>query len=212
MLLDGPIRSMQYPIDLNRYLFHGRVAWIALLLVGLCGPLGCARKGPVVTVPRKEDAAGQFKYAEDYREKRNLPLIASNKKKLMSIREVVREIYSRVGEYFPDDRQFTPLAKLTVVEMDAGLDIPDKVRVSKRCLLREITEFKKLAEVYPEHDFLQAKSLYDQGQCYFRRENYAEMQACYLEISERFSEHPNQTIKNIADRAKYYYDRTYVEK
>lgn len=210
MLLDGPIRSMQYPIDLNRYPFYGQVAWIALLLVGLCGPLGCTRKGPVVSVPKKENAASQYGYALEYRGNRNLPLIASDEERLRSVRKIVREIYSRVGEYFPDDREYTPLAKLEVVGMDAGLDFPDKLHVSRRCLLREIEEFKKLAEAYPEYDFVQAKSLYDQGQCYLQLKNYPEAQACYLEISERFADHPNETIANLAKRAKYFYDRTYV--
>ena len=196
---------------LNRFGFLRRYRLAGLLILVLCllGPSACIRRTPVVHVPIKQTAAEQFQYAQDYRESKNVALIADQKRFLRE-REIIRQIYIKVFKNFPDDRVFNPMAKLWVIEMDAGFDFPAKVEVSERHLLKIIENLQELAEAYPEHDFIQAKTLFNQGACYLKREEYADAQQCLQLVISQYENHTDQAIHDLAALAKIKYDQTYI--
>ncbi len=172
----------------------------------------CVRSpAPVANVPIQESAAAQFKYAENYRASLNLALTDAEKDRARfnRNREVIRQTYQKVEEYFPADRVYTPLAILNVIEMDAGLD-DVRVKVGADQLERVMRQLDDLAAEYPEHEFIQAKTLYDKGLIQIMRENYARAQEYFLELRDTYRESSNEAIRTLAQRAAYYYNRTYV--
>jgi tetratricopeptide (TPR) repeat protein len=185
------------------------VGRIRLLLAGAASILlGCVYSEQTVNVPVKESAAEQYSYAIQYRQDKNLKLIV-DKKKFLKAREVVRQVINKVSENFPDDRMFTPLAKLDAAEMDAGLD-DSRVEVSRRQVHQAIERLGSLAKDYPEYDYIQAKSLYDRGLCYKRLGEFPQAQECFKEVRDRFKKHANKEIRRIVDMAVAYYNQTYV--
>lgn len=183
--------------------------WAWLIVAGLPWLVtGCLVAQPHVSVPVQANAAKQYGYAVTYREGKNLNLIA-DEKKLAKGREVVRLTFAKVAEYYPDDRIFTPLAKLEMIDMDAGLDTA-RVTVSTSQVNQAIKEFKALAKAYPEHEFIQAKTLYDQGMCYKRLGKFDKAQGCFLTVRDTYSKNKNREILAIAKSAAYYYNQTYV--
>jgi len=187
---------------------HARRAAAALVLFVPWWLSGCGQNQPLATVPVKENAAQQYRYAVEYRTQRHLDLIV-DKKKLASEREVIRQTFQKVYENFPDERTFTPLAKLEVIEMDGGLD-NQRVAVSTRQVHRTIGELKKLAGDYPEYVFIQAKCLFQQGQLHKRLGEFPEAQKCFKEVVDKYSRNPERTIAALAKEAAFYYNKTYV--
>lgn len=184
----------------------------ALLLGALAlAPAACTsfQRAPQVTVPVQESAAKQYAYAVKYRGEKNLALIREDKR-FEKARLVVYQTFGKVVEHFPEDRTFTALAKLEMIEMDAGLD-HQRVKVSKGQVHRAIRELRQLAKAYPEFDYIQAKTLYDQGLCHKRLGEYPQAQECFKQVRDRFAKHKNQDIANLAQRASVFYNQTYEQ-
>jgi tetratricopeptide (TPR) repeat protein len=168
----------------------------------------CQHAAPQANVPVQKNAAAQFAYAEQYKSLKNLDLIG-DKDKMLREREVVRQTYLKVAEYFPDDRQFAPLAQLTVIEMDGGLDM-QRAPAGKRRVHDAIERLQALARDYPDHVFVQVKTLYDQGLCHKRLGEYADAQVCFQEVCQEYAKNPNEAVAKLAERACFYYNQTYV--
>lgn len=182
---------------------------VALLLTAWLLPLaGCLHHKPEINVPIEQNAAAQYNFAVKYRDDANLPLIL-DKKKMMFSRSVVRENFKKVADYFPQDRKYTPLAKLELIEIDAGLD-EKRVEPSTRQEHAALRELDRLAREYPEFTFVQAKTLYDQGLIYKRMGDFAQAQDRFKLLRDRYTGNPDAIIANLAQRAAYYYNKTYV--
>lgn len=189
----------------------GRLA-LAIVLVSLASSCCLFGSGVEVYVPVKENASAQYFYAVQHRSQRKLDLISTDEQsRYMQTREIVRQVIEKVPEYFPEDRKSTPLARLDLVEMDAGLDNPRRVKVSKREMRQAVESFDALMRDYPEYDFIQAKCLYDIGQCQMTLGNYEKAQNAFYEVREGFKGNPDETIRSIAARANYYYNQTFVQ-
>lgn len=175
-----------------------------------CGLSGSSSRPSIrANVPVQESAAEQFRYAEDYRVSRNLDLLV-DEQKFANAREAVRQTYLKVEEYFPEDRMFTPLALLTVAEMEAGLDA---VRVDAQAAQRRraIEMIQDLIDRYPEHEFIQAKGRYDIGLLMKQNGEFAEAQIYFNEVCEGWRNSAKESLKNLSERACWYYNRTYIE-
>jgi hypothetical protein len=189
---------------------HGRIIhyahWICLALM-LSTP-GCSRlKGIDVSVPLKNNAAEQYKYATEYRDSKNLELIIDDKKLALG-REVVRQTFAKVYEYFPEDRTFTPLAKLDVIIIEAGLDSP-RVKLSRHQRLRAIEKFQELADQYPEYEYIQAMSLYEQG-LIFKLLGDRRAMEIFDEVRKAFADTKDLKIRQIVANANRFYNDVYV--
>lgn len=185
------------------------LVWM-LLLAGLAtGLLGCTHPRARVLVPHKETAAEQYAYALKYRNTANLELIR-DQQEFQRKREILKQTFERVIEHYPNDRQFTPLARLEVVEMNAGLDF-QRVQVSEKQMHKAIQQLEELAQAYPEMDFIQAKCRYSQGQIHKRLGEFEPARQAFLEVRDRFMNHSNEVIQDLARRSAYWYDMVYVE-
>lgn len=186
-----------------------RLAICALL--ALTG-LGCGyfKRQPTAIVPMQPTASDQLRYAEQYKQMRNMALIPKDDPaRFDSTRELVRQQYAAVVDYFPGDRFGTPMAKLTLIEMKAGLD-SERVAVSDRKVLATVQELVALAEEYPELEFIQAKSLYSQALCYQRAGEFKDASVCFYNGWKRFENSNDKIIKNISARCGEYYNKTQV--
>jgi hypothetical protein len=175
--------------------------------------LACRHHGPVVNVPAQATAAEQYAYAKQYQAGRKVELIGG-RQDYMKAREVVKETYRKVGENFPDDRQFKPLAELDVIMMECGFDSPRvemSERETRRAMTRGIDDLDELARAYPEHEYAQAMSLYLRGMCYMRMNESAEAQQCFKAVRDTYKNNGNELIKHLADNAAIYYNQVYVE-
>jgi tetratricopeptide (TPR) repeat protein len=186
----------------------------ALLMLLALSLIAC-RTPPRAIVPVQPSAVEQYTYAQNYKHMRNLELIPKDQnERYLKTREIVRQHFAKVVDYFPGDRSKTgtPLAKLELLEMQAGLDSV-RAPVSKRQIRAAIKGFQQLLADYPdpELDFIKAKSLYDQGMCYKRMGKYEAAQACFYNVKQEFANNDNARIKDLAKKAEVYYNKTEIE-
>jgi hypothetical protein len=181
---------------------------VMLCVVMSC--MGCSWFGHKreISVPVQESAAKQYVYATERRQEVSTELI-TDMKKLKNTRAVIRRAYEMVPENFPDDRRFTPLAKLEVIEMDAGLD-HRRIVVSRGNYHKSIKALKALALAYPEYDFIQAKVLYDEGMIDKQLGNFPEAQTCFRAVRDKFGKHGDPVISGLAEQAAKLYNEVYV--
>ena len=174
---------------------------------------GCIRTQPDIHIPLQRTAAEQYAYAVQFRQGREVEIVTDDDKYMLA-REIVKQTFARVYEYFPEDREFTPLARLEVIEYDCGLDSGRAAGIMGRKIEqvapRGIERFAQLALDYPENEFVQAKSLYQRGQLYKRMGSYDQAQQMFGEMRDRFMNHPQPEIHRLAQRADYFYNRTYI--
>lgn len=189
----------------KRIPFRAALAW--LLLSGLIA--GCQHKTEVF-VPLQKTAVEQFQYAINYRDRHALTLRnKSRPEQQKATREAVRQIFEKVVEYFPDDRQVTPLAKLELADMEAGLDLSE-LPATDREIRRATDKFIRIREDYPELEFVQAKAALDEGRCRLRLKEYEEAQALFNEITTAWADSEDQDIQLIVAYARTFYERAYV--
>ncbi|MCL5270250.1 MAG: hypothetical protein M1457_06825 [bacterium] len=169
---------------------------------------GCAHwRGVDVSVPLKNTAAEQYRYATDYRDSKNLELV-TEQKKLNLGREIIRQTFAKVYEYFPEDRIFAPLAKLDVIIIEAGLDTP-RAKVSKHERLKAVGRLENLASQYPEYEYVQAMCLFEQGQIYKLLGDRRAM-GLFDDVRKEFSKSKDKKIQSIVEIANRYYNEVHV--
>lgn len=193
---------------------HTSHRMIRLTAVLLCTTLliaGCGwfRRDMQVSVPVMPTAAEQYKFAVQQRDQSNLAYV-TDKHKLATAREVIRQTLACVPANFPDDRKFTPLAKLDMIEMQAGLDhrraspTPSEIRAA-------IQAFDQLSKEYPEYEFLQARSLYNRGLCHKQLGEFRQSMDYFRQVRDTYGESKDPVIAGMAKLAGAYYNNIYVE-
>lgn len=195
---------------------RARLASFALLLPLLAfGLAGCRHAAMQVIVPVQPSAAEQYAYAKNYQDKARIDLILDDDE-FMRQRQVVIQTYEKVAEYFPDDRQFTPLSKLDVIILKCGFDSQiDRLKFSDRerskVMTSAIDELSALARKYPENDAVQAQSLYLSGQCYMQMKNFVESQKYFKQVRDDYMQSDNATLKALAEHAAALYNQVYTQ-
>lgn len=186
------------------------------LVCALAVPMttGCGRlhRSPKVFVPVQKSAEEQFAYAVRERD-RNF-LVLRNREasaKRLEARHTVRRSFEMVIENFPEDRKVTPLARLEVADMTAGIDAGADT-VSPRQLRDAISQFEGIRNDYPENDFVQAKTIYDEALCRKLLKEYDKAQALFKEVSEEFAASKDKDIRDLVRLSNYQYQQTYVKK
>lgn len=173
--------------------------------------LGACGRAPQVFVPTQATAQAQYAYALNYRSQHELILRnKSQKERWERTRAAVWEAFSKVAELYPEDRTVTPLAKLELADMKAGLDFSG-VEPSKEDLNWAIARLQELQRDYPELDFIQAKARYDEGLCWKNMERYDRSQVLFKEVIDSYATHKDPLIQAIVERANVFYQRTYVK-
>ena len=187
-------------------------AWAALALLAALA-IGCRSAAPEVFVPVMQTAAEQYAYALKFKESSRAELV-TDKDKYEKAREVIMQTYAKVPENFPDDRQFTPLAKLDIIDMRCGFDsqrVKLEGREQERVMHQAIRDLADLAQKYPENEQVQAKTLYDRGMCHKALGEFNKMQEYFKALIDKYSKSLDSTIQNLARRADYFYKHTYVK-
>ena len=183
-------------------------ALLVLLVLGVSLLTGCITHQVSVTVPVMENPRAQYMKANDYMNQCNLPLI-SDDRKYETARETVRQTFAKVVEYFPEDRSYTPLAKLQIIEMEAGLD-SERVRVPASKIRDAIDKLVMLAQEYPEFEFIQVKALYQEGQCHRLLKQYSDAQECFRLVRDDYKSNQDPYIQDMVDKAAYFYNKVEV--
>lgn len=183
------------------------------LAVGVLSLAGCLRSKVETFVPIQKSAAEQYRYAANYRANKTLSLRdARDLNRMMETREAVRQHFEKVAIYFPEDRSVTPLARLEVAEMVGALDHERAASmVSRRDRRRAIKQFQTIRKEYPEIDFIQAKTSFDEALCLKNLKEYEKAQEMFRKVKEQYATHKDDTIKSIARLASFYYQQTYVK-
>lgn len=172
--------------------------------------LGCER-APTVYVPTQPTAQAQYAYAINYRNQHELLLRNRSKKEQWErTRAAVREAFQKVVELYPEDRNVTPLARMELADMRAGLDLSG-VEPSESDLEWAINELQQLQRDYPTFDFIQAKARYDEALCWKELERYDRSQVLFKEVIDTFSTHKDPVIQGIVERSNIFYQRVYVK-
>jgi hypothetical protein len=187
----------------------------AFVAIAATAATGCLRGRPEINVPVQADAAAQYAYALRDRDTRRIGIIL-DRKKYERARAVVIETFRKVKEFFPDDRTSTPLAELDVIMMECGFDaeghrVEMSERRAKRAMDRAIERLTALSEAYPEHQYVQAMSMYLRGMCHKRKGEYAPAQEYFKAVRDGYRASDDPIIKELAGRADYFYNKTYVE-
>lgn len=186
----------------RRFLLAPLCALTLLLLLDGC------RSRPQVTIPLLESAAKQYAYAINQREESNLELI-TDKDRFKKAQAIVREHFIKVAEFYPGDRKHTPLAKLEVIEIDAGLTF-SRVPPTPKEIRAAIPVLKALGSEYPDYDYIQAKTLLDTGMCYKALREYPKAQSYFKQVSDTFMNNTNEKIRDLARLASINYHQSYT--
>ncbi len=180
------------------------------LLVGL---MACDhfKRETEVYVPLQKSAREQYVYAVQYRDGRDLLL--RNKKqmgRLVQSREAVRKTFEFVIENFPEDREVTPMAKLEIADMKAGLD-RSRLTPTANDLREAIADFQKIQEDYPESEAIQAKARFDEGKCWLSLKEYEKAQGIFRDLMDNYRESKDPDVIVFVKLANDAYQQTYVK-
>lgn len=176
-------------------------------------PTGCARLSqPKVFIPIQKSAEEQFQYAVRERDRNYLVLRnREHAEKRHDARHTVQRSYEVVVENFPEDRKVTPLARLEIADMKAGITTGEDPATPGQ--IREaIGLLTAIRADYPENEFVQAKTIYDEALCRKLLKDYEKAQTLFKEVSEEFSATKDRDVKNLVQLANFQYQQTYIKK
>lgn len=189
---------------------------VTLALVGvvsLSGGCGFFKKShaPQVFIPLQKTAKEQFVYALDHRQKNDL--ILRNKEqpaRASEARVSIRSAFEMVVVHFPEDLEVTPMAKLELAKMQAGMD---QTRTTPRDsdVRKAISEFQKIRMVYPELEFIQAEARFDEAMCWKVLKDYEKAQALFKEVADTYAGSEDEDVKRLVQVSQIYYQQTYVK-
>lgn len=161
---------------------------------------GCARE-PNIFVPLQSTASRQYSYARDYRTRHQLELRdAHDPRRRKDAQRIVQLTFEKVVEYFPDDREVTPLARLELADMRAGFE-GYAVAPTMRDYRAASEEFARLRADYPEYEWIQAKAGYDEARCRVKLGEFDRSQELYNYVWENYQTNVNPMIKTVAAQA-----------
>lgn len=183
----------------------------AMLLLPLMAVVAACERAPKVYVPVQADARAQYAYAAEYRNQHELVLRNKSKEREWKrARAAVWEAFQKVVDLYPEDRNVTPLARLELADMRAGLD-NSGATPSAADLKWSIERLRELQAEYPTFDFVQAKARYDEALCWKELERYDMSQVLFKEVIDTYGTHKDPTIQGIVSRANLFYQRVYVK-
>lgn len=187
------------------------VLQVAILALGIVLLSGCRRASLTIYVPLQESAQSQYRYAIDHRGTQELLLRdKGNPARLRRVREEVMQTFYKVVEYFPQDRMGTPLAKLEIAEMMAGLDISNLLP-NKKELRGAIDYLQDLRADYPEMEYIQAKALLDEALCWNSLGRFDRGHPLLRRVADAYATHEDDVIRTVGRYAAFLYQQIYIQ-
>jgi len=191
----------------------GLVLCLVAVSISLSGGCGLFKKShaPQVFIPLQKTAKEQFVYALDHRQKNDL--ILRNKEqpaRASEARVSIRSAFEMVVVHFPEDLEVTPMAKLELAKMQAGMD---QTRTTPRDsdVRKAISEFQKIRMIYPELEFIQAEARFDEAMCWKVLKDYEKAQALFKEVADNYADSEDADVKRLVQVSQIYYQQTYVK-
>ena len=135
----------------------------------------------------------------------------SDSQKWMRSRKALEKAFEKVIELFPEDLVSTPVAKLEIAEIRAGLDFSAPERTSKRDLRQALRMFQALQEDYSEIHYIRAKAMLDEALTWKSLRQFDKVQNLLLRIIEQYGNSPEPEVRLIVTAARSHYHQTYVE-
>lgn len=175
-----------------------------------CGLFHSAEK-TTVFIPLQKSAKEQFVYALDHRQRNEL--ILRNKEesdRMKSARESVRSAFVMVVEHFPEDLEVTPIARLELAKMQAGMDMT-RMPVRDADVHKAIGEFQKIRMLYPELEHIQAEAKFDEAMCWKVLKDYEKAQGMFRDVADTYAASEDADVKRLVQVAQIYYQQTYVK-
>ena len=182
-----------------RWRFSAVLALAAAL--GAAALSGCSRKAESVSpvfkeadlvVPDFPTAREQFGYATAYQQAQ---VLSAEKKKRDVQLDKIMQVHRKVIVNYPNDMEFTPLSRMMLADC-----VSDQGNVPKA---REL--WAETAKLYPDNQYLQARSLYSIGRSYERQGDFARSKQYYQDVMQRYGSSDSAAVRKIAERCKSLY-------
>lgn len=181
-------RSQTFPV---------RAALTAAALLALFALAACGKPKPEYVVPEFETAGEQYGFAESQRQKTTASSVSERRKEQM---ESIVVLYAKVVERFPEDRVYTPQAKLKLAMLNMRMPGMDAKRNAIEILEECVQQHDDFEEVH-------ANALYQLGVALDIVGDYERAQNRYREVFDRYGASENAQLKEVAKKARSNYNK-----
>jgi tetratricopeptide (TPR) repeat protein len=177
----------------------GGVAAAAILICACRWIPGARREGPRIFVPELGTAREQLAFA---RQRRLTTIIPKSdvEKRDMRLAQVLAA-YEKVVELFPDDLEFTPVARLQVCEL--------RLRYGQPAEALKLSE--AILAIYGDLPYEDARARYLRGRSLEELGARAEAQAAYKDCLDRYVDSDDEAVKMVVALCRDLYERVVVE-
>jgi len=176
------------------------------------GSSGCAARHPRVFVPNQPTAKLQYAYANGYRTNKNIVLRdRTDSGRWRQTRNALEMAYAKVIELFPEDLEYTPLAKLEIAEIRGGLDFSAAPQTRKKELREAIGLLQALQREYPQISYIHAKSMLDEALVWKKLREFGKVQEILIDLMDQYGASTEPEIQPILQTAQANYQQVYVE-
>jgi tetratricopeptide (TPR) repeat protein len=179
-------------------------ALLAALLAGSlagCNQLGLGGGSEEYLIPEYSTAREQFYFAEGQRQYTQPSLDLTKREEQMN---KIIACYEAVENRFPDDRDYTPLAKLS-------LGMLWQRRPERESKLKAIEYFTECQKRYGDQDNILARSLYEEGLALDTLGQYERAQEKYRTVFTRFGKSSEPDLKTLSNDARSRYNKVHTK-
>jgi tetratricopeptide (TPR) repeat protein len=151
-------------------------------------------------VPEYSTAREQYNFAEYQRQLTTPSSLEERRKEQMN---KIIAVYEAVEDRFPEDREFTPLARVKLGVLWQG-------RPERESKQKAIDYFQLCQQLYPEDDHILAFSLLKEGITLDTLGRFESAQAKYREVFERFGQSGDPELRVLSNEARSLYNKVHT--
>lgn len=166
------------------------IAAISIMLL-----LSCSEK---IYIPDYNTAKEQYEFAKE--EKDSYKIIVNKEKKRLKYERVVLA-FDKVLQKFPEDKEYRPLALISIGDCYRSIDKYDKAAKSYE---EALTLFGDVEDIKPF-------ALYGAAICYDKLKDFERSQLYYKTIIDSYSNNSKSAIRDIVRKAKANYSKIKVK-
>lgn len=171
-----------------------------LLLLAAAALSSCIRLNkPAVFVPEQPTAKEQ--YALAYRKEADVRMAREGTSRHASQLEMLKESYQAVARRFPEDRTYTPWARIRLSQLALKEGSPQKAMEMADGVM---IDFGDIAAVDAMARYMQARALEEMG-------NVREAQQAYRECMNRYGDSDDERAAKVAATCEQLYERVLLE-
>jgi len=150
---------------------------------------------PQVFVPEHETAREQYWFAYTKHQETLIPP-SDPKSRERRLKQILAG-YQKVVDLFPDDRDYTPLAKLQIGELYRSYKLlPEALKMSESIIAD-----------YGDIEFIDAKARYDRGRALEELGRAAEAQQAYKDCMDRHKDSKDKDVLMVVGWCRRLYER-----